>query len=212
MPAFLLLLILAGSFSPAFPQGLSAPQDLHAELVESDSGRYVMLNWERHPGDSISKGFHIYVNVAPDTTFYLYGPAGMVYRQHYYYKVNDLLAREYSFKVRSIASFPVYSQSEYSEPVHILVPSVRLPLITEVTLTSNNETSELTWNYNNSIADLKGFRIKIDDKVVTELDKGANGNFRWVLPPDPGQIIRVAAVSYSGITSKYSKPIFIKDN
>ncbi|MGB3465556.1 MAG: fibronectin type III domain-containing protein, partial [Cyclobacteriaceae bacterium] len=180
-----------------------APAGLTGKIVGSGNNRSVALEWTSLP-DSISvKGYKLLVDKNNKGLAYL-GSIPLIETNSYAYNVNNTYGRKFRFAMKAINQNN--EESVASDTVTVYSPSVRLPTVDNVTITSDNGNVSLAWTYDYQIEDLLGFNIYQNGVLISEASEtDKNAKVFTINSPEPGKYnFTIEAVSSFGIRSEKS--------
>lgn len=146
------------------------PTGLKAKLMETDSMNLVLLSWNaKSENDSVTVGYNVLTNFPPHEELMLSQKTGVVYDTSYLYPINNVRGATYKFALMGLKNFPRVERSEISQVVEILVPSTEIPHVQLNKIKKETEKLIVNWSYPEGIADLSGFKIFLNDELLTEI-------------------------------------------
>lgn len=169
MKKIIIISLLSLIAVPAICQ-IPVPTGLKAKLVETDSMNLVLLSWNaKSENDSVTVGYNVLTNFPPHEELMISQKAGVVYDTSYLYPISNARGANYRFALMRLKNFPKVERSEVSEVVEIVVPSIEIPHVQLNKVKQDDRKLIINWDYPNDIADLSGFRIFLNDKLLTEI-------------------------------------------
>lgn len=123
----------------------------------------------------------------------------------YNYLIEGGTGRLYKFNVKYENTDG--SPSDYTDTISVVIPSKKLPFVTIWPFSVEENKLSFEWRFPNDIADLKGFRIFLNNEIIRD-ENEINANQRELLIEnlEAGEYeLEIQAVSESGVTSKRSQ-------
>ncbi|ELR73218.1 hypothetical protein C900_05267 [Fulvivirga imtechensis AK7] len=209
MKKVLLIILMAFNYV-AMAQELPPPKGLSASFVVENNERYILLNWEKDAGDTLTTGYNILTNFPPKEDLLILGKAGVVYKTSYKYKLTNNRAAKYRFAVMGLQNFPRLKRSKPSEVVEVLVPSSSLPNIEIEKAYYKDGAITLIWDYDAFIRDVKGYHVYLNGQLIETIEKP--GQMLWTKNfEEKGKyIFEIAAITTSGVLSRKSQKKLVK--
>lgn len=123
----------------------------------------------------------------------------------YNYLVEGGTGREYKFNVKYEDTDN--SPSDYTDTITVVIPSKKLPFVTVWPFSVEENDLSFEWHFPNDIADLKGFRVFLNNELVHNENVIDGAQRSWLIEDLEAGVyeLEIQAVSESGITSKYSQ-------
>ncbi len=186
-------------------------KNLKAGYLKEDNSQYILLNWDaKNVDDTLTKGYYLYSNFPPDTNLSREGSIPLITDNSYKYKVYNSFASKYRFAVIPVSKNN--SMGDTGKIVEVVSPSQFIPDVRIWPFSVDSNIVKLNWKYNENIADLKGFRIFQNNKIVATEDILSKGSRQWVSPPliyNAKYVFEIMAVTEFGIESEKSAGIRI---
>lgn len=189
----------------AFGQQPEVPQ--HLQATYNDASRTISLSWDAV--DSVA-GYNLFVKTYGNEHFMLWGKAGIIYANKYEFDISSDYGQLLEFAVCSIQNFPKVMRSENGNSVSIEVPSLVLPMVKLNDPKFNKKSIMVSWQYDQSIADVRGFVVMINNKPK-HFDKSVH-EFSLDSLPTGMYSIHVMAQSKNGVLSPPSsrRVVYVK--
>ncbi|MEP2772958.1 MAG: hypothetical protein ABJH05_12475 [Fulvivirga sp.] len=169
MKRLIIISILSLIIVPAICQ-VPVPTGLKAKLIQTDSMNLVQLSWSKKSNkDSVTVGYNLLTNFPPHEELMISQKAGVVYDTSYLYPISNVRGAKYRFALMGLKNFPKVERSEVSDVVEILVPSTVIPHVQLNKVKQDAGKLIVNWGYPNDIADLSGFKIFLNDELLTEI-------------------------------------------
>lgn len=191
-------------------QALRAPTDLNAQVVTKAGDRYVSLTWKSVKGKHKHVGYNVFVNFPPDTSLFLWGKAGIIWKNQYAFKITKEYAATYYFAVCSIINFPAVKRSAKTAKLKVEVSSARLPFLQLSSFKQQGDNVSLSWHYP-EIKDLKSFRLWVNDTLRVSDIPSTKRAFTYQLQQQAQKSkVELEAITTSGVTSNRTQPRIVK--
>jgi hypothetical protein len=174
--------------------------DLEGEMVTLGERRFVRLRIaaKELEGAKLFVAFRPGDKLSWDTTINEFGD-GMIE-----YPITRKIGGEYRFAVEVV----VGGSKSRSEEVVVVVPSVNVPPVRGLNVTKSDVVG-FSWEYENRIPDLAGFRLFVNDKMIEdEATLGESIREFSYTPYNSGTYrVQIVAVSTTGVQSKMSQAV-----
>ncbi|MBS2213781.1 fibronectin type III domain-containing protein [Carboxylicivirga mesophila] len=123
----------------------------------------------------------------------------------YNYLVEGGTGRKYKFNVKYQDTDN--SPSDYTDTITVVIPSKKLPFVTIWPFSVEENDLSFEWRFPNDIADLKGFRVFLNNELVRNENDIDAAQRSWLIEDlEAGDYeLEIQAVSESGVTSKRSQ-------
>ncbi|MDH5367489.1 MAG: hypothetical protein OEW67_10910 [Cyclobacteriaceae bacterium] len=189
-------------------QEVPVPEGLKGKYISTDSVNYINLSWDhKSTTDSLTTGYNILVNFPPEDKLLILGKAGIVFTNNYNFTIKNNYSSKYRFAIIGVQNFPNVKRSLLSDTIEVITPSIVLPNIEIKELKSRGENIILKWEYDYSIADLKGFRVYVNGNIFADENKiSSNTDQLYFSYKENGEFIfQLSAVTNSGLESRLSQ-------
>ena len=189
-------------------QEVPVPLGLKATYIPTDSVNYIHLLWnKKNNKDQVTIGYNVLIDFPPEDRLVMLGKAGLVFNNEYYFEVKNSTSAKYRFAVLGVNNFPEIKRSKMSEIIEIITPSTSLPNIKIEEVKVRGEQIVLQWNYQHNIADLKGFRVYVNNELLIDEDEiDAKTHRLFFAYKEKGKYaFQLTAVTETGIESRFSQ-------
>lgn len=143
---------------------IAAPANLKGEIVQKDGKYFIELSWSYD--DTEDHEFRIYTDGPGNNLIYDSSLPGEVSSP---YLIEIIKSRSEKRKFAVLARNSDRKNSDLSNQVEVLTPSLRLPPVSINSISNEEDGIKIDWRFSDSILDLDGFIILIDNEpVLTE--------------------------------------------
>lgn len=209
MKQLLTICFLALFFASKAVGQIPVPTGLSAEVIATDSMNYVTLTWnKKNADDSLTVGYNILSNFPPHSDLMISQKVGVVYDTTYLFPITNSRGATYRFAIMGLSNFPKVQRSDVSKVVDVLVPSTQIPHVNLKKVERENQKLVLHWDYPDTIGDLEGFKILMNNEVVSKT-KANKRSLEFPINEDGSYIFQVQAYT-SNVVSKPSQKRLIK--
>jgi len=209
MRQLLLICIIAVLCASKALGQIPVPTGLSAEVISTDSINFVSLTWnDKSVKDSLTVGYNVLSNYPPHDDLMISQKVGVVYDTTYLFPISNARGATYRFAVVGLSNFPTIQRSEMSMVVEILVPSTQIPYVHLNKVKRDKQRLILNWEYPDSIEDLEGFKILLNDEVVTMVE-ATKREIEYPVKGNGSYIFQIQAYT-KNIESKPSQSRLIK--